>query len=109
MNNEKSRKISGVLAGILAAFMVAAVLAGCNGGGDTGGDTTVETTPEMTAEQTLPYDPNRYTGAFSEVNGAFGGIDVGGCDICILRFRVVVIGQKNCVSHLMWHLYYKSE
>lgn len=92
MNNEKSRKISGVLAGILAAFMVAAVLAGCNGGGDTGGDTTVETTPEMTEEQTLPYDPDRYTGAFSEVNGAFGGIDDLG------RTLSTDLGEKDAIA-----------
>ena len=35
----------------------------------------METTPEITAAETLPYDPDRYTGPFSNVNGAFGGID----------------------------------
>lgn len=75
MKNGKQRTKRGIVAGILAAVMAAAALGGCRGGENTGGSTTVDTTGEVTTEATLPYNPDRYTGDFSEVNGAFGGID----------------------------------
>ena len=61
---------TGTRAGILAALMAAVILCGgCGTAGD-GGNTV-----GSTAEETVYDNPDRYTGEYSEVNGAFGGID----------------------------------
>ncbi len=61
---------TGTRAGILAALMAAVILCGgCGTAGD-GGNTV-----GFTAEETVYDNPDRYTGEYSEVNGAFGGID----------------------------------